>query len=126
MSPVILGAIHAHPVTKIWGDGDTSSSDGPFFRAGGHGGARADYNVKYGSEPGVKFYTHVSDRCAPFYSKVIAANASEAAHRRRRRDRSRVRPLPPFWIFASRRASAISPTANSISWTRAPTRRLLP
>jgi TnpA family transposase len=28
----------------------------------------------------VKFYTHVSDRYAPFYTKVIAANASEAAH----------------------------------------------
>jgi hypothetical protein len=54
-------AIHAHPFTKVWGDGDTSSSDGQFFRAGGHGQARADYNAKYGSEPGVKFYTHVSD-----------------------------------------------------------------
>jgi TnpA family transposase len=73
-------AIHAQPFTKVWGDGDTSSSDGQFFRAGGHGQARADYNAKYGSEPGVKFYTHVSDRYAPFYSKVIAANASEAAH----------------------------------------------
>jgi len=28
----------------------------------------------------VKFYTHVSGRYAPFHSKVIAANASEAAH----------------------------------------------
>jgi TnpA family transposase len=28
----------------------------------------------------VKFYTHVSDRYGPFYSKVIAANASEAPH----------------------------------------------
>ena len=76
----LVDAIHALPFTKIWGDGDTSSSDGQFFRAGGHGEARADYNAKYGSEPGVKFYTHVSDRYAPFYSKVIAANASEAAH----------------------------------------------
>jgi TnpA family transposase len=40
----------------------------------------ADYNAKYGSEPGVKFYTHISDRYAPFHTKVIAANASEAAH----------------------------------------------
>ena len=76
----LVDAIHAQPFTKIWGDGDTSSSDGQFFRAGGHGEARADYNAKYGSEPGVKFYTHVSDRYAPFYPKVIAANASEAAH----------------------------------------------
>ena len=76
----LVDAIHAQPFTRLWGDGDTSSSDGQFFRAGGHGEARADYNTKYGSEPGVKFYTHVSDRYAPFYSKVIAANASEAAH----------------------------------------------
>src|SRR5277367_3440824 len=76
----LVDAIHAQPFTKIWGDGDTSSSDGQFFRAGGHGEARADYNAKYGSEPGVKFYTHVSDRYAPFHTQVIAANASEAAH----------------------------------------------
>jgi TnpA family transposase len=76
----LVDAIHAQPFTRIWGDGDTSSSDGQFFRAGGHGEARADYNAKYGSEPGVKFYTHISGRYAPFYSKVIAANASEAAH----------------------------------------------
>ena len=76
----LVDAIHAQPFTKIWGNGDTSSSDGQFFRAGGHGEARADYNAKYGSEPGVKFYTHVSDRYAPFHTKVIAASASEAAH----------------------------------------------
>jgi TnpA family transposase len=76
----LVDAIHAHPFTKIWGDGGTSSSDGQFFRAGGHGEARADYNAKYGSDPGVKFYTHISDRYAPFHTKVIAANASEAAH----------------------------------------------
>jgi hypothetical protein len=34
----------------------------------------------YGDEPGVKFYTHLSDRYAPFHTKVIAATASEAAH----------------------------------------------
>jgi TnpA family transposase len=76
----LVDAIHAQPFTKIWGDGDTSSSDGQFFRAGGHGEARADFNAKYGSEPGVKFYTHISDRYGPFHTKVIAANASEAAH----------------------------------------------
>ena len=76
----LVDTIHAQSFTKIWGDGDTSSSDGQFFRAGGHGEARADYNAKYGSEPGVKFYTHISDRYAPFHTQVIAANASEAAH----------------------------------------------
>jgi TnpA family transposase len=29
---------------------------------------------------GVFSHTHVSDRFAPFYTKVIAGNASEAAH----------------------------------------------
>ncbi|KJS39356.1 MAG: transposase [Rhodospirillaceae bacterium BRH_c57] len=76
----LVEAIHAQPMTEVWGGGDTSSSDGQFFKAGGHGEARADYNAKYGSAPGVKFYTHISDRFAPFYTKVIAANASEAAH----------------------------------------------
>jgi TnpA family transposase len=73
-------AIHAQPMSEVWGDGETSSSDGQFFRAGGHGEARADHNSHYGSDAGVKFYTHISDRYAPFYTKVIAANASEAAH----------------------------------------------
>lgn len=71
---------HAHPLSTLWGPGDTSSSDGQFFRAGGRGEARADHNARYGSEPGVLFYTHVSDRFAPFHSKVIAANAGEAPH----------------------------------------------
>ena len=70
----------AHPLGAVWGQGDTSSSDGQFFRAGGRGEARADVNARYGSEPGVLFYTHVSDRFTPFHAKVIAANAGEAAH----------------------------------------------
>src|SRR6202008_4863906 len=37
-------------------------------------------NAHYGNERGVKFYTHLSDRYAPFHTKVIAATASEAAH----------------------------------------------
>ncbi|WP_338142447.1 Tn3 family transposase, partial [Sphingomonas koreensis] len=70
----------AHPLASVWGPGDTSSSDGQFFRAGGRGEARADHNARYGSEPGVLFYTHVTDRFTPFHTKVIAANAGEAAH----------------------------------------------
>jgi len=71
---------HALPHSAIWGPGTRSSSDGQFYRAGAKGEGRADYNAKYGSESGVLFYTHVSDRYAPFYNKVIAANAGEAAH----------------------------------------------
>ena len=40
----LVEAIHAQPFTAIWGDGDTASSDGQFFRAGGHGEARAEHN----------------------------------------------------------------------------------
>jgi hypothetical protein len=71
---------HVLPHSAIWGPGTGSSSDGQFYRAGSKGEARADFNAKYGSEAGVLFYTHVSDRYIPFHNKVIAANAGEAAH----------------------------------------------
>ena len=53
---------------------------GQYFRAGGTGAAIADVNARHGNEPGVSFYTHVSDQFGPFYTKVIAATASEAPH----------------------------------------------
>ena len=71
---------HVLPHSAIWGPGTGSSSDGQFYRAGAKGEARADYNAKYGSDSGVLFYTHVSDRYIPFHNKVIAANAGEAAY----------------------------------------------
>jgi len=37
-------------------------------------------NLRYGTEPGVLFYTHVSDRFAPFHIKVINANVRDATH----------------------------------------------
>ena len=76
----LVDSIHAQPLTRLWGEGDTSSSDGQFFRAGSHGEGRADINARYGRDPGVKFYTHVSDRYAPFHTQVIAATVSEAAY----------------------------------------------
>jgi len=70
----------AHPLAAVWGDGTTSSSDGQFFRAGGRGEAVGDVNARHGNEPGVAFYTHVSDQFGPFHTKIIAATASEAPH----------------------------------------------
>jgi Tn3 transposase DDE domain/Domain of unknown function (DUF4158) len=35
----LVDEIHAQPFTALWGDGETSSSDGQFFRAGGRGEA---------------------------------------------------------------------------------------
>jgi Tn3 transposase DDE domain len=68
------------PLAVIFGSGFASSSDGQFFRTGGFGRDASSFNAHYGDEPGVKFYTHLSDRYAPFHTKVIAATASEAAH----------------------------------------------
>ena len=68
------------PLAVLFGDGLASSSDGQFFRAGGFGRNASSLNAHYGDDPGVKFYTHLSDRYAPFHTKVIAATASEAVH----------------------------------------------
>jgi TnpA family transposase len=76
----IIDAHRALPLARVWGDGSTSSSDGQFFRAGGRGEALGDINARHGNEPGVAFYTHVSDQFGPFHTKVIAATASEAPH----------------------------------------------
>ncbi|ABL01309.1 transposase Tn3 family protein (plasmid) [Pelobacter propionicus DSM 2379] len=37
-------------------------------------------NPKYGNEPGVLFYTHISDQYAPFHTKVINVGVRDATH----------------------------------------------
>ena len=76
----IIDYHHVLPHSAIWGAGTGASSDSQFYGAGAKGEGRADYNAKYGSDSGVLFYSHVSDRSAPFHSKVIAANVGEATH----------------------------------------------
>lgn len=76
----LIDAHRGLPLAGVWGDGSTSSSDGQFYRAGGRGEAVGDVNARHGNEPGVAFYTHVSDQYGPFHTKVIAATASEAPH----------------------------------------------
>jgi len=68
------------PPAALWGDGTTSSSDGQRFPTGGRGKSFGHLNAKYGREPGVLFYTHVSDQYAPFHTKVITANVRDALH----------------------------------------------
>ena len=68
------------PFAAHFGSGMASSSDGQFFQAAGAGRAAANLNAHYGHEPGFKAYTHLSDRYSPFYTKLIAATASEALH----------------------------------------------
>ncbi|PGT99578.1 Tn3 family transposase [Bacillus cereus] len=75
----IVNFHHKQPFSIYWGDGTTSSSDGQFFRAGGTSSPLAQVNGKYGREPGVSFYTHISDQYHPFYVQVISSS-EEAPH----------------------------------------------
>ena len=68
------------PLAARFGGGRVSTSDGQFFPVAGSGRNAGTVNGHYGSEPGIKFYTHISDRFAPFHTKVISATAGEAIH----------------------------------------------
>jgi TnpA family transposase len=76
----LIDAQHHQPLAAHWGSGATSSSDAQFFRAGGRGEVGGLVNLHYGQDPGVKFYTHLSDQFGPFHTKVIAATANEAPY----------------------------------------------
>jgi TnpA family transposase len=76
----LIDAQHRQPLAAHWGSGTTSSSDAQCFRAGGRGEVGGLVNLHYGQDPGVKFYTHLSDQFGPFHTKVIAATANEAPH----------------------------------------------
>jgi len=75
----LVDAQGALPLARIWGEGK------PRHRTTVFSGRRpreaiADVNARHGDEPGVSFYTHVSDQFSPYHTKVIAATASEAPH----------------------------------------------
>ena len=76
----LVNAQHRHSFAAHWGDGTTSSSDGQRFKAGGKAESGGNVNPKYGSEPGVLFYTHVSDQYAPFHTKVINVGVRDATY----------------------------------------------
>jgi len=76
----LVDAQHHRPLARLWGDGTRASSDGQHFHAGGHGQTIAVINARKGYEPGVNVYSHISDQCGPFFSKVITATAHEAPH----------------------------------------------
>ncbi len=65
---------------RVWGNGTTSSSDGQFFRASDRAAKRGDVNLHYGSEPGSKFYSHLSDQYCYFSILPINPTESEAAY----------------------------------------------
>ncbi len=68
------------PMASLWGLGLTASSDGQFFPAARQGEAMNLVNARYGSEPGLKADTHVSDRFGPFATQTIPATVNEAPY----------------------------------------------
>ncbi len=69
-----------HPHSRLWGDGTTASADGQFFRASHRAAKRGDINLHYGSEPGTKFYSHLSDQYGYFSILPISPTESEAPY----------------------------------------------
>ncbi|ANV25347.1 Tn3 family transposase [Rhizobium pusense] len=76
----ITDAHTQHPHSRLWGNGTTSSSDGQFFRASDRAAKRGDINLHYGSVPGSKFYSHLSDQYGYFSILPISPTESEAAY----------------------------------------------
>lgn len=68
------------PMAQFWGGGVTASSDGQFFPAARQGEVMNLIDAKYGSEPGLKAYTHVSDQFGPFATQNIPATVNEAPY----------------------------------------------
>lgn len=77
---MIISAHHELPFARHWGAGTSSSSDGQFFRSGRSRSGAADVNAKYGAEPSVKIYSHLSDHFASFGSRIMSATAGEAPY----------------------------------------------
>ena len=76
----IIDAHHALPIAAMWGDGTTSASDRQFFRSGKRGDAAGEVNARYGPDPGLGFYTHVSDQHGPYSVRVMSATSHEAPY----------------------------------------------
>ncbi len=76
----IINVHHKLPFAQRWGDGTTSSSDGQAFPISTRRPATATINAKYGRDPTVTFYTHVSDQYGPFHTKVINSTVRDALH----------------------------------------------
>ncbi len=69
-----------HPHSQIWGDGTTASSDGQFFRTSDRAARHGDINLHYGSEPGTKFYSGLSDQYGYYSILPISPTESEAVY----------------------------------------------
>lgn len=71
---------HRLSMAERWGDGTTSSSDGQAFPIATKRPVVAQTNAKYGRDPVVMFYTHISGRYAPYHTKAINSTARDAPY----------------------------------------------
>ena len=122
---VVVEAQAALPMAAFWGTGRTASSDGQFFPAGGRGEALNLVNARYGAEPGVKAYLHVSDRFSPFATQTIPATVHEAPYildgllmnETGRRVREQYADTGGFTTTSSRRARSSATRSSRASGT---------
>lgn len=77
---MVIEGQSALPMAQFWGGGTSASSDGQFFPTTRQGEAINLINAKYGHEPGLKAYTHVSDQFGPFATQTIPATVNEAPY----------------------------------------------
>jgi TnpA family transposase len=77
---MLIEAQRTLPLARLWGMGETSSSDGQHFPSGGAGEAMNLVNARYGTVPGVSFYTHLTDQYGPHHAALIPATAHEAPY----------------------------------------------
>ncbi|MCA1054190.1 Tn3 family transposase [Rossellomorea aquimaris] len=70
---------HHLSLSKYWGNGSTSSSDGMRVQVG-VSSLHADANPHYGTGKGTTIYRFTSDQFSSFYTKVINTNARDAVH----------------------------------------------
>ena len=66
-------------LSKHWGDGTTSSSDGMRMQIG-VSSLHADFNPHYGSGKGTTIYRFTSDKFSSYYTKIINTNSRDATH----------------------------------------------
>ncbi len=66
-------------MSKYWGDGTTSSSDGMRIQLG-VSSLHADSNPHYGIGKGTTIYRFTSDQFSSYYAKIINTNSRDATH----------------------------------------------
>lgn len=70
---------HKLDLSSVWGEGNTSSSDGMRIQVG-VSSLNAYSNPHYGFKKGVTIYRHTNNQFSSFYTKVINTNARDAVH----------------------------------------------